>query len=87
MQYIYDMSDEKLKFDDVCSLSALVYELSNIEPILSRREYLKFFSANARNVKKYKQFFIDAGYYFTDDEIYAKYLEEDNENYTNNDKK
>ena len=40
---------------DVKALAALMFELSGIKKILSRREFAKFFSANLREIKKIKE--------------------------------
>ncbi len=42
-------------FDDAFSLSAVIYEFSNIKQIKSRRSFLDFFNANQRTVKRYKE--------------------------------
>ena len=47
----YNLED---KFTDVYSLSATIYELSNIKTIHRRRDFLNFFYANAKKVKEYK---------------------------------
>ncbi|MBO5926885.1 MAG: hypothetical protein J6Q38_04960 [Clostridia bacterium] len=49
-------------FTDVYSLSAVIFELSKIKKIRSRRDFLKFFSAKARTVKKYKDLIYDKRY-------------------------
>ncbi len=48
-------SDSEEIFDDVFSLSAVIYEFSNIKQIKSRRSFLDFFGANQRTVKRYKE--------------------------------
>ncbi len=47
--------DSEEIFDDVFSLSAVIYEFSNIKQIKSRRSFLEFFNANQRTVKRYKE--------------------------------
>ena len=42
-------------FDDVFSLSAVIFEISKIKGIKSRRVFLEYFQANQRKVKKYKE--------------------------------
>ena len=43
---------------DVKSLSALIFELSEIKPIKNRREYAKFFDANLKEIKRLKELFV-----------------------------
>ena len=45
--------------DDVKALSAVMYELSSISNIKSRREYAKFFGASAAKINKIKQLLLD----------------------------
>ena len=40
-------------FDDVFSLSAVIFEISHIKKITSRRAFLEYFKANQRTVKRY----------------------------------
>ncbi len=44
---------------DVKSLSAVMYELSTVSKINSRREFIKFFGANASKIKKVKELLKD----------------------------
>ena len=41
--------------NDAYSLSAVLFEISNIKPIKSRRIFLDYFEANQRTVKRYKE--------------------------------
>lgn len=43
------------KVKDVKSLSAVIYELSSISKIKSRRDFSKFFNANLKEIKKIKE--------------------------------
>ena len=59
---LYDKAVQKnVNFDeiDVKSLSAVMYELSTIAKIKSRREFIKFFDANASKIKKIKELLKD----------------------------
>ena len=59
---IYDGAIKELDkitaLSDVRSLSAVMFELSSIGKIKSRREYAKFFGANLREIKKIKDMLI-----------------------------
>ena len=61
-------------FDDVFSLSAVIFEISHIKKISSRRAFLDYFKANQRTVKKYKELFYE--YEFKDDEEFDNFLKE-----------
>ena len=57
---LYEKSKEmelETSIGDVQSLSAVIYELSNIRKIKNRRDFAKFFNANLRNIKKIKELF------------------------------
>ncbi|MBR6737892.1 MAG: tetratricopeptide repeat protein [Clostridia bacterium] len=56
---IYNQLKEKgllLKITDVKALSAVMYELSSISKIVSRREYAKYFQANLKKIKEIKEY-------------------------------
>ncbi len=59
-------TEDAYVFDDVNSLSAVIFELSKIRVIKRRREFMNFFNANARLVRKYKDIFIS--YNFLEDD-------------------
>ena len=61
-------------FDDVFSLAAVIFEISHIKKISSRRAFLDYFKANQRTVKKYKELFYE--YEFKDDEEFDNFLKE-----------
>lgn len=58
MWSIVKNTEDVFVFDDVNSLSAVIFELSKIKVIKSRREFINFFNANMRLVKKYKSIFL-----------------------------
>ena len=53
--------------DDISSLSAVIYELSEIKQIKSRRAFLNFFNANQKTVKKYKDYINESDYLVNDE--------------------
>lgn len=57
---MYNTGLDFTKFKDVNSLSAVIFELSKIKPIISRRDFAKFFGANLKEVKRIKQLFLNA---------------------------
>ncbi len=65
--------DAKL-LDDVFSLSAVLFEISNIKPIKSRRVFLEYFQANQRTVKNYKELIKNFDYSASDE--FEKFIKE-----------
>ncbi|MBO5713126.1 MAG: tetratricopeptide repeat protein [Clostridia bacterium] len=55
---MYNTGIDFSAFNDVYSLSAVIYELSNVKPITSRRDFAKIFKANLKEVKRLKQLFL-----------------------------
>ncbi len=63
MWAIVKNSEDAYAFDDVNSLSAVIFELSGIKNVKRRRELANFFNANIRIVKKYRDIFISYGFF------------------------
>ena len=51
----------EVEFNDARSLSAVIYEYSNVAKIISRRDFIKFFDANQREIKKIENILSENG--------------------------